>query len=156
MLRLTYFAKGLRRKSCFHEGSFYKNCPCQSFQSSSTMTTHASEGTSSDYHDLKTTNTSLLPLIQNDTIQTASICVNNIITINFFDSNHKDCNGMSSYMSNAVKEFISTSRNSKLIRWLESFHANFDSTHRLPMPITCAWMLLKNDNVWEHRSTFLL
>ena len=89
-------------------------------------------------------------------ITTAGICISNIITYNFANSPHKDCDKMQQECSEAVKDLIRTSRLQKLTRWLSSFHQLFGEKERLPMPTTCCWSLMKESDDWDHLQHFVL
>lgn len=60
----VFFNKGLIRKMCVHEGSFYMVGQRQTCMASSTMAAPATEGHDNHYYDCKTTNTTLLPLVR--------------------------------------------------------------------------------------------
>ena len=79
-------------------------------------------------------------------VNSAALCMNTIITLNFFNSNHKDCDRMSKYFSEICKEYLMESNDVLLITWLKPFHKNFGDIEYLPMPTTCCWSLLKRNS----------
>jgi len=84
------------------------------------------------------------------------LCKGKIITFNFFNSGHKDCDGMALNISRLAKKHIDESGDPKLVQWLETFHSNFGRDYKLPMPTTCSWTSLKASSEWKHISYFLL
>lgn len=60
----VYNGKGLVRRVCNHQGSFYMNGNRQTSQASSTMTAPSRRGTDNQYYNPATTNVSFLPLAQ--------------------------------------------------------------------------------------------
>jgi hypothetical protein len=104
---------------------------------------------------------SLVRLMLNEigiSVKTDQLCKGTIITFNFFNSGHKDCDEMASNISCLVKKHIKDSTDPKLIQWLDTFHSNFGSDCKLPMPTTCCWTSLKTSSEWKwaHISYFLL
>ena len=190
VLKTVYHTTGLVRKMCVHIGSFYMEGQRQTCMASSSMTSPASEGTSSHYYNPKTMRTALLPLFKGiinflgeealqhqqscgimllsllrvsltniDSsigITTAGICIFNILTYNFANSNHRDSDKMQQKCSDAVKDLITQSGLPKLTRWLNSFHQLFGDEERLPLPTTCCWSLMKHSEEWIHMQYFVL
>jgi hypothetical protein len=64
LVQATYNSKGLIRRICKHEGSFYMNGNRQTSQASSSMTALSQKGTNNQYYNPATTNVSVLPLAQ--------------------------------------------------------------------------------------------
>ena len=60
LLEKVFFRKGLRRRLCTHEGSFYMVGPKQTNMASGSMCRPANEGTEHDYWDKNSMNTTLL------------------------------------------------------------------------------------------------
>ena len=89
-------------------------------------------------------------------IFTAAICIFNLITYNFANSNHRDSDKMHQDCSNAVKNLITQSGLPKLLRWLDSFHKIFGYKERLPLPTTCCWALMNLSEEWNHVQYFIL
>jgi hypothetical protein len=89
-------------------------------------------------------------------INVYSLCKSTIITLNFFNSLHKDCDGMSAASSKMVKEFIQSSSSQKLKSWLSSFQNLFGDKTALPLPTTCCWYPLRRSPHWTHHSYFMI
>ena len=105
--------------------------------------------------------------LQNDyeAFKTRDLCTSIIITKEFFNSLHKDCDEMPALASKKVKEYIKKLQDVKslqpsakqLLNWLVSFEKTFGDNCRLPMPTTCCWSFRGDeDSEWNHESYFVL
>ena len=89
-------------------------------------------------------------------MDTSKICIYNILTYNFFNTAHKDNDGMHVRNSEEIVDYIMKSKLPQLIKWLESFWKAFGRKETLPMPTNCCWTLVELSYFWIHVSYFLM
>ena len=86
------------------------------------------------------------------TLMTAQICIYNIFTYGFFNTPHRDNDGMWSRNSESIISLIKESGTHELVRWLEQFFLLFGTKTTLPMPTTYCWTLVEYLDEWDHHS----
>ena len=85
-----------------------------------------------------------------------SFCKNIILSLNFFSSIHKDCDGMSVESSKHVRHRMQTSPSPAIKRWLNSYDTLFGEESVLPLPTTCCWYPLRRSKQLTYYSFFMI
>ena len=188
LIEKVFFSKGLIRKMCQHNGTFFMVGKRQTCMASGSMAKPANEGTESDYWNKRTMSTTLLPLImsminrlgeealqhQNSSgdlvlnllritleladvsLHTFEICIYNIVTYNFFNTRHRDKDGLSKKNNDDIVQYIKASKLPQLMKWLQNFYRVFGAKTNLSMPTTCCWTLVEYCLLWIHVQYFVI